>query len=68
MGNYDEVLVRLEKFESQIYNELRRILEEDRKINTERPATNSSLIKYKPSKHRKAYRIERYLKKRCYTR
>lgn len=35
---------------------------------TKKDGLNKSLEKYKPSKHRKAYKIERKSKKRCYVR
>ncbi len=68
MDNYDEVLARLERLESLIYNELGGIPERARKNSRESSLGEENLLKYKPSKHRKAYKIERYLKKRCYTR
>lgn len=70
MGRYDDVITRLEKLESYVYNEMEPLIKDN--INKaaenkkENKSVSSNLAKYKASKRQKAYRPERKYKKRCY--
>ncbi|MDF2988143.1 MAG: hypothetical protein K0R50_3653 [Eubacterium sp.] len=67
MSRYDDIKARVDKLESYVYKELPQLIQENN--NKDMPENvGNNLLKYKPSKHRKAYKIERNLKKRCYTR
>ncbi len=68
MSRYDDIITRLEELESYVYNEIDQLIHDNLKNNGGTAAGNSNLIKYKPSKHQKAYKIDRNFKKRCYTR
>lgn len=68
MSRYDDIITRLEKLESYVYNEIDQLIYENFKSNGGTGVENSGLIRYKPSKHQKAYKIDRNFKKRCYTR
>ncbi len=67
MNRYDDIKARVDKLESYVYEVLPQLIQKnDSRDKTE--SVSNNLLKYKPSKHRKAYKIERKLKKRCYTR
>jgi len=68
MSRYDELQVRLEKLESYVYNEVGQFIMSGEKSKAENVTENSKLLRYKPSKHQKAYKPERNFKKKCYTR
>ncbi len=68
MGKYDDINARLEKLESYVYNELEEILGNVLVNKKEVEAQDSGILRFKPSKHRKAYRPDRNFKKRCYSR
>ncbi len=70
MSRYDDIITRLEELESYVYNEIDQLIHGNLKNNGGTVAGNGKLIKYKPSKHQKAYKIkiDRNFKKRCYTR
>ncbi|OPX42092.1 hypothetical protein CLHUN_39970 [Ruminiclostridium hungatei] len=68
MSRCDELQVRLEKLESYVYNEVSQFIMSGEKSKAENVTENSNLLRYKPSKHQKAYKPERNLKKKCYTR
>ncbi len=70
MGRYDDLITRVEKLENYVYNEMEPLIK-DNIIKTvenkeENKSESSNLVKYKASKHQKAYRPERNYKKRCY--
>jgi hypothetical protein len=71
MCNEDEIKNRLEDLKCYMYNEIQHLICEgsDR---GELPRADSGycreIQKYKPTKHKKAYKLERNFKKRCYVR
>ncbi len=68
MGKHDDINARLEKLESYVYNELDKLLGDILENKKDEESHDSGLLRFKPSKHRKAYRPDRNFKKRCYTR
>ncbi len=70
MGRYDDVINRLEKLENYVYNEMEQLIKDNINKTADNKEDNkiesSDLVKYKASKHQKAYRPERKYKKRCY--
>lgn len=61
MSNGDVIKVRIENIKGHMYNEIRQLLKDSQGI-------DNRLNRFRPSKHRKAYRVEKNLKKRCYVR
>ncbi len=70
MGRYDDLITRLEKLENYVYNEMEPLIKgsvyKTAENNEENKSEGSNLVRYKASKHQKAYRPERNYKKRCY--
>lgn len=61
MSNSEEIKARLEDLKGYMYSEIHQLIKDNQGL-------ESRLQKYKPSKHRKAYRIENNFRKRCYAR
>lgn len=61
MSNGDVIKVRLENIKGYMYNEILQLL-------TDNQGIENRLQRFRPSKHRKAYRVENNFKKRCYAR
>jgi hypothetical protein len=70
MSNSGDILSRLEDLKGYVYNELDQLIKENQGLNNVKKdfELESRLQKFKPSKHRKAYRIENNFKKKCYAR
>ncbi len=61
MSNSDVIKVRLENIKGYMYKEIQQLL-------TDNQGVENKLQRFRPSKHRKAYRVENNFKKRCYAR
>ncbi len=72
MSRYNELITRLEKLETYVYNKIEPLIKDNINKTAEGQEENKSesnnLVKSKASKHQKAYRPERNYKKRCYIR
>lgn len=71
MSNREDIKTRLKDLKSHIDNEIHQFIKVNQGlINTseEDIILDSRLQKFKPSKHKKAYKIEKNFKKRCYSR
>ncbi|HEX2927202.1 MAG TPA: hypothetical protein VHP38_13245 [Ruminiclostridium sp.] len=63
MSNGDDIRARLEDLKCYMYSEIQHMISESTKSDH-----SVEIQKYKPTRHQKAFRVERNLKKRCYAR
>ncbi|MHB8063207.1 MAG: hypothetical protein ACYDG2_11330 [Ruminiclostridium sp.] len=68
MSNSEDINAGFEELKSCTYNEIHRLIKNNQESVKKDLALESKLEKFKPSKHRKAYRIENNFRKRCYAR
>jgi len=71
MGKNEDIKARLEDLKGYMFNGIHRLIKDNQELNDtlkEDTIVESSLQRFKPSKHKKAYRIENNFRKRCYTR
>jgi hypothetical protein len=63
MSDGDDIRARLEDLKCYMYNEIQHMISEN-------PESIDSvdIQKYKPTKHQRAFKIEKNFKKRCYCR
>jgi len=71
MCNSEDIKATVKDHEGDMYDGLRQLITDNRGFNNtikKDIILESKLLKYKPSKHRKAYRLENNFRKRCYAR
>jgi hypothetical protein len=70
MSNNEDIRIRLEELKSIMYNEIHQLINDSKRLNNSEKdiELKKRLQKFKPSKHKMAYRVENNFKKRCYAR
>jgi hypothetical protein len=70
MSDNQDMKIRLEDLKAYMYNEIHNLIEDNKGLDgiDRDNETKSGLQKFKPSKHRRAYKLENNFKKRCYVR
>lgn len=70
MSDYQDMKSRFEDLKVYMLNEIHTLIEDNKGLDAidKNVESKSGLQKFKPSKHRRAYKLENNFKKRCYAR